>query len=85
MSQPTASNSDALEAHFDLAELFFSRTDDRGVIQAGNSVFQRVSCYAWDDLLNAPHKIIRHAQGCVLLAMGDDQIRQTHWRLCQKS
>ncbi|MBO9466786.1 PAS domain-containing protein [Tropicibacter sp. R15_0] len=60
MSQPTASNSDALEAHFDLAELFFSRTDDRGIIQAGNSVFQRVSCYAWDDLLNAPHKIIRY-------------------------
>lgn len=54
------SETDAVEADFALGELFFSRTDGRGVIKAGNKVFQRVSAYDWDDLIGAPHKIIRH-------------------------
>lgn len=45
---------------FSIDELFFSRTDDRGVIQSGNDIFQRVSGFEWDELLNAPHKVIRH-------------------------
>lgn len=49
------------EVPFGIEEIFFSRTDPRGVIQAGNSVFQRVSDYPWERLLNAPHRIIRHA------------------------
>lgn len=48
------------ESPFELSECFFSRTDERGVIQAGNYVFARVSGYDWDELLGAPHKIIRH-------------------------
>lgn len=48
------------EALFDVSELFFSRTDARGVIACGNEVFRRVSGYTWDELINAPHKIIRH-------------------------
>ncbi len=48
------------EAPFHLTELFYSRTDPRGVILAGNSVFQRVAAYDWEDLIRAPHKIIRH-------------------------
>jgi len=48
------------EAPFGLHEVFFSRTDDRGVIQAGNYVFKRVANYEWDEILGAPHKIIRH-------------------------
>lgn len=48
------------EAPFGLDEVFFSRTDDRGVIQAGNYIFRRVSNYQWDELLGAPHKLIRH-------------------------
>jgi PAS domain-containing protein len=48
------------EAPFEFSETFFSRTDKRGVIQAGNEVFRRVSNYDWDKLLGAPHKIIRH-------------------------
>ncbi|MBE3639658.1 chemotaxis protein [Mangrovicoccus algicola] len=48
------------EAPFAAEELFFSRTDPRGVIQAGNTVFQRVSDHPWNKLLGAPHKIIRH-------------------------
>ncbi len=48
------------EVPFDVHELFFSRTDERGVIETGNGVFKRIAQYSWDRLLGAPHKIIRH-------------------------
>lgn len=48
------------EAPFSLDEVFFSRTDSRGVILAGNYIFRRVANYDWADMLGAPHKIIRH-------------------------
>lgn len=50
---------DAGEVPFRFNELFFSRTDLRGKIQAGNSVFQRVSQYSWAEMLNKPHNIVR--------------------------
>lgn len=50
----------ATETQFNFNELFYSRTDGRGVIFAGNHVFQRVAGYEWDEMLGAPHKIIRH-------------------------
>lgn len=56
----TSSGLSANEALFHLSELFYSRTDDRGVIQSGNTVFQRVAGFDWDEMLGAPHKIIRH-------------------------
>ena len=34
-----------VEARFDINELFFSRTDLRGVIEYGNEVFCRMSGY----------------------------------------
>nr|WP_274609779.1 PAS domain-containing protein [Rhodobaculum claviforme] len=37
-----------------------SRTDARGIIESGNSVFRRVCGHDWDRLLGAPHKLIRH-------------------------
>ncbi|KIC12220.1 chemotaxis protein [Leisingera sp. ANG-M1] len=48
------------EAPFALDEVFFSRTDNRGVIQAGNAVFCRVAKFQMAELLGAPHKVIRH-------------------------
>jgi hypothetical protein len=48
------------EAPFSLDEVFFSRTDERGVIQAGNYVFRRVANFEWADMLGAPHRLIRH-------------------------
>ncbi|PCJ04570.1 MAG: chemotaxis protein [Rhodobacteraceae bacterium] len=48
------------EAPFGLEEVFFSRTDNRGVIQAYNYVFHRVADYEAEDLLGMPHKTIRH-------------------------
>jgi PAS domain S-box-containing protein len=48
------------EISFELGELFFSRTDDKGRILSGNSVFQKISQYSWDELIGKPHNIIRH-------------------------
>ena len=47
------------EEPFGIEEIFFSRTDKRGVIKSGNSVFRRVSGFDWDRLLGAPHRVIR--------------------------
>lgn len=41
-------------------EMFFSTTDQRGVITDANSVFVRLSRYPLQKLLDAPHSIIRH-------------------------
>jgi PAS domain S-box-containing protein len=41
-------------------ELFFSTTDHRGVIRSVNSVFLRISRYSADELIGAPHNIVRH-------------------------
>ncbi len=51
---------ESTESHFSFDELFFSRTDLKGVILFGNSVFQRVSQYSWTDIIGRPHNIIRH-------------------------
>lgn len=48
------------EVPFGFDELFFSTTDERGVIDFGNEVFIRVSGYAPEQIIGAPHNIIRH-------------------------
>ncbi len=48
------------EAQFGLDEVFFSRTDARGIIETGNYIFRRVAHFGWEELLGAPHRIIRH-------------------------
>lgn len=44
---------------FEPDELFFSITDGRGVIQHANSVFTRLSGYAFEDMQGQPHNIVR--------------------------
>lgn len=41
-------------------ELFFSTTDARGIIDQANSVFVKLSRYSRDQLVGAPHNLIRH-------------------------
>lgn len=48
------------EVPFGIQELFYSRTDRRGVILAGNAVFRRVAGYDWPQLIGAPHRLVRH-------------------------
>lgn len=59
-SKKEASEGDKESVPFSFEELFFSRTDERGIILAGNSVFQRISMYEWDELIKKPHNLIRH-------------------------
>ncbi|MBL8928970.1 MAG: hypothetical protein JNL54_02490 [Kineosporiaceae bacterium] len=48
------------ERHVGLDELFFSTTDRRGIIKTGNSVFMRISRYHAEELIGAPHSVVRH-------------------------
>lgn len=48
------------ERDFQLHELFFSTTDNHGVICHGNEVFARVSGMSLEELIGSPHNIIRH-------------------------
>lgn len=59
-SQAEIARSSSGEVPFAFSELFYSRTDPRGVILAGNDIFQRVSGYDWAELLGAPHRLVRH-------------------------
>lgn len=45
---------------FELFDLFFSRTDERGIIRSCNETFVRVSGYSKEELIGAPHKLVRH-------------------------
>ncbi|MBK7960584.1 MAG: PAS domain-containing protein [Bdellovibrionales bacterium] len=48
------------ESPFEIEELFFSKTDLRGLILSGNSVFVRVSKYSAEELKGVPHSVVRH-------------------------
>ena len=51
--------STAAMREFSADELFFSITDERGVIQHANSVFTRLSGYEFADMRGRPHNIVR--------------------------
>lgn len=48
------------ERAFKIQDLFFSTTDSKGLIEFGNDVFVNISGYSQDELIRAPHNIIRH-------------------------
>ena len=50
----------AQERPFAIFELFFSTTDQRGVIRYGNEVFSRIAGYPLADMVGKPHNLIRH-------------------------
>lgn len=43
-------------------QIFFSTTDDRGVITAANDIFIDLSRYPREALIGAPHNIVRHPE-----------------------
>lgn len=47
---------------FGVEEMFFSTTDSKGVITNANDVFVRISHYSEDQLMGAPHNILRHPE-----------------------
>lgn len=56
---------------YSIEELLVSRTDERGVILSANEAFQKVAGYEHSELINAPHKIVRH----------EDMPKGVFWRL----
>lgn len=48
------------EREFKIEETFFSLTDPKGRILAGNGTFTRISGFAEAELIGKPHNIIRH-------------------------
>ncbi len=48
------------ERKFNIKELFFSTTNEKGRIEFGNDVFVNISGYTKEELVGAPHNIIRH-------------------------
>lgn len=48
------------ERAFAIDELFFSITDKKGIILQGNDVFTRISAYSFEEIIGAPHSILRH-------------------------
>ncbi|MFO0921750.1 MAG: PAS domain-containing protein [Pirellulales bacterium] len=49
-----------VERDFPLESLFFSTTDAHGIILHGNHLFTEISEYTEQELIGAPHSIIRH-------------------------
>lgn len=45
---------------FDVKELIFSTTDEKGVIRSVNDVFLKMARYSMEDVLGKPHKFVRH-------------------------
>jgi aerotaxis receptor len=64
----------SIERPFKIEELFFSATDLKGLIRSGNEVFARISGYTDDELIGAPHNIIRHPDmpRCVFQLLWDE-------------
>lgn len=50
----------AKETPFEISEVFFSRTDKKGVIRSYNQTFVKISEYQGEELSGSPHNIIRH-------------------------
>ena len=48
------------ERAFGPHELFFSTTDKKGVIEAGNEVFTRVAGFTLEELIGQPHLSLIH-------------------------
>lgn len=69
-----ASVTRSVERPFKIEELFFSATDLKGLILSGNEVFTRISGYSDEELVGAPHNIIRHADmpRCVFKLLWDE-------------
>ena len=52
---------EAAEMPFAIGDMFYSRTDKRGVIASGNEAFQRISGFSWPQLIGAPHRVVRNS------------------------
>ncbi|MEF3192116.1 MAG: PAS domain-containing protein [Campylobacterales bacterium] len=54
------SQAGGIEIPFPEGEFIVSKTDTQGRITYGNSIFVRISGYSKEELIGAPHNILRH-------------------------
>ena len=59
-AQTDRTDTEMADMPFQLEDMFYSRTDKRGVIASGNEVFQRISGFDWGQLIGAPHRVVRN-------------------------
>ena len=57
MKRPTPQ---PIESPFAINEVFFSKTDTKGIIEYGNRVFYTTAKYTPQELIGKPHSIVRH-------------------------
>ncbi len=50
----------AIESPFEIDEVFFSKTDTKGIIAYGNKIFYETAKYSPAELIGKPHNIVRH-------------------------
>lgn len=60
MRRPGAATPTGRTRPFGIDEIIVSKTDTRGHITYANDVFVRVSGYTEEELLGAPHSLVRH-------------------------
>ena len=72
MAKPTTTPT-GRERTFRDDEIIVSKTDLKGIIRYANQVFVRISGFSEEELLGAPHNIIRHPDmpGCVFKLLWD--------------
>ena len=58
--RPAGTSTHPNETEFGMHEMFFSITDQKGIIKTGNDVFVRVSGYSKDEMVGRPHNLVRH-------------------------
>ena len=61
------------EREFGIEELFFSTTNEKGIIISCNQVFTRVAAYEEPEMIGKPHSLIRHPEmpRCVFKSLWD--------------
>lgn len=71
--QGTRTSLTGVERHFDPEEILVSKTDPKGLITYANQTFLEIAQYSEEELLGAPHNIIRHPDmpGCVFQLLWD--------------
>lgn len=58
----TATGWPARGVTFHLSDLCYCRTDPSGILQSGNTAFQRINEFTWSELIGASHMILRHPE-----------------------
>lgn len=60
LTQDRTGLTEEAETYFALSDVYFTRTNDHGDIEAADEIFRRLTEQSWDELIGAPHSLTRH-------------------------